>query len=159
MSYDTAQICENGHLINSSSEQDPGNNKEYCDICGAKTISACKNCNKNIQGYYSPDDRMGTSYAPEVPAFCMYCGKPFPWTELRIKSAQELAMEMDGATPEERELLSKSIDDIVRDTPRTALAAIRFKKIAAKGGKIIAEGFRDILVDVLSETAKKIIWP
>jgi hypothetical protein len=47
----------------------------------------------------------------------------------------------------------------VRDTPKTTVAATRFKKLVLKGGKELAGGFRDILVDIASETAKKILWP
>ncbi len=52
-----------------------------------------------------------------------------------------------------------SLDDIVRDTPKTTVAATRFKRILAKAGTGAGQAFRDILVDVISETAKKMIWP
>jgi len=47
---------------------------------------------------------------------------------------------------------------MIRDDPRTTVAATRFKKIISNVGKATADGFKDILVDVLSETAKKILW-
>jgi len=94
-----------------------------------------------------------------LPSFCPDCGKPYPWTEAKLKAAQELSDELDNLSSEERNLLKKSLDDIVRDTPQTTVAATRFKKLVAKAGKVAADGFRDILVDVLSEAAKKIIWP
>jgi hypothetical protein len=94
-----------------------------------------------------------------APPFCVDCGVPFPWTKARLDAARELAMELDALTSEERNSLAKSLDDLVRDTPRTAVAAIRFKKIAAKAGTTAAGGFKDILVSVITEAAKKIIWP
>ncbi len=94
-----------------------------------------------------------------LPIFCPDCGKPYPWTEAKLKAAQELADGLDNLSKEERDILKKSLDDIVRDTPQTVVAATRFKKIVAKAGKVAADGFRDILVDVLSEAAKKVIWP
>jgi len=94
-----------------------------------------------------------------LPIFCPDCGKPYPWTEAKLKAAQELADELDNLSPEERDLLKRSLDDIMRDTPQTTVAANRFKRLVAKAGQVTAEGFRDILVDILSETAKKIIWP
>ena len=62
-------------------------------------------------------------------------------------------MEGDGLTPEE------SLDDLVRDTPGTTVAATRFKRIATKAGGGAASAFKEILFSVVSETAKKILWP
>jgi hypothetical protein len=67
--------------------------------------------------------------------------------------------QIDNLSPDERYLLKRSIDDIVRDTPQTTVAVNRFKKLVAKAGKVAAEGLRDILVDIASEAAKKAIWP
>jgi hypothetical protein len=39
------------------------------------------------------------------------------------------------------------------------LAATRFKKLVGKAGAGAAGGFKDILVSVVVEAAKKIIWP
>jgi len=91
--------------------------------------------------------------------FCPDCGKPYPWTEAKLKAAQELTDLLDGLSSEEREILKKSFSDIVRDTPQTKVAANQFKRLAAKAGPVVADSFRKIFVDVLSETAKKIIWP
>jgi hypothetical protein len=60
---------------------------------------------------------------------------------------------------DERETLKKSLDDIIRDTPQTPVAATRYKKMVLKAGKFAADGLRDILVDVASEATKKLIWP
>ena len=92
-----------------------------------------------------------------LPIFCPDCGKPYPWTEAKLKAAKELADELDELTPEERELLKKSLDDIMLDTPQTIVAATRFKKIAAKAGKATVKELRKLVVDIASETAKKII--
>jgi len=50
--YDTAQICTNGHVINSMARSEPKHNKKFCDKCGAKTIMNCPNCNSPIRGDY-----------------------------------------------------------------------------------------------------------
>ena len=92
-----------------------------------------------------------------LPIFCPDCGTPYPWTEAKLKAAKELADLLEDLSPEERELLKKSFDDIVRDTPRTAVAATQFKRLAAKVGKTMAEELRKLVVDIASETAKKII--
>ena len=94
-----------------------------------------------------------------LPIFCPDCGRPYPWTEAKLKAAQELSDELDNLSPEERSLLKKSLDDIVRDTPQAPVAVTRFKRLVTKAGKPAADAFRDILVDILSEAIKKSIWP
>jgi hypothetical protein len=91
------------------------------------------------------------------PAFCHACGKPHPWTEAGLKAAQELAAELAGLNPEERETLAKSLPDIIRDTPRTSLAATRFRTLVAKAGPVAAEGFKKIITEMATEIAKGII--
>ena len=105
-----------------------------------------------MEGVYGFDDY-------SLPSFCHNCGKSYPWTEAKIKAAQELAFELDNLTQEEKENLNKSLHDIIRDTPETTVAATRVKKLFAKAGKGVAEGFKNILVDIISEAAKKMIWP
>jgi hypothetical protein len=41
--------------------------------------------------------------------------------------------------------------------PRTELAAARFKRLMAKAGPALADGLHKIVVDVLSEAAKKAV--
>lgn len=156
--YDVAQVCLNGHMVNDSVGRSPEFNQKFCDTCGAETITKCPSCGNNIQGRYHGSGLVIVS-SFEAKAFCHNCGKPFPWTEAKIKAAKELSQEIEGLSAEERQQLEKSIDDIVRETPGTPLAATRFKKILSKAGKATAGAFRDILVDITSEAAKKMIWP
>jgi hypothetical protein len=158
--YDVAQICLNGHLINHSMRRLPQFNKKFCDKCGAPTISNCPICSAEIQGQYHPgyvEASIGRYRSP--PAFCPNCGGPYPWTEAKIQAAHELAQELEGISDDEKTILTQSIDDIVKDTPQTTLAATRFKRLVSKMGKPVADAFRDILVDIVSETAKKMLWP
>ena len=76
-----------------------------------------------------------------------------------IKAARELIAEAEKLSPEERESLSKSLDDLVRDTPGTHVAAIRFKKFLPKAGREVADALRSIVVDIASEAAKKALYP
>jgi len=154
--YDVAQICINGHMINPFYSSSPQFNKNFCDKCGASTISKCNYCNTPILGRYRSHI---TTAVFKPSSFCHECGKAYPWTEAKLRAAQELSDEIENLTEEERETLKKSLDDIVRDTPQTPLASTRFKKIVAKAGKVAADGLKDILVDVASEAAKKLIWP
>jgi hypothetical protein len=156
--YDVAQICLNGHVINDSVREYPQHNKKYCDKCGAATITNCPNCNTEIQGDYHVEGVIGVShYTP--PAFCHNCGKPYPWTEAKIQAAHELTQELENISEDDKEILAQSINEIVKDSPRTSLAVTRFKKILSKTNKPIVDAFRNILIDIVSETAKKLLWP
>ncbi|MCX6224778.1 MAG: DUF2321 domain-containing protein [Bacteroidia bacterium] len=154
--YDVAQICSNGHVANSTTQNMPEFNEKFCATCGAATITNCPACNAPIRGSYWGGG-IGVTYV--APRFCINCGEPFPWTRSRIEAAGALAKELDSIDEEDRAVLKNSIDDLVRDAPSTQVAATRFKKIMAKAGSSAASMFRDLLTDVLSETAKKILWP
>lgn len=152
--YDIAQICTNGHVINSQSVYAPHLNMKFCQKCGTPTITTCQYCSTNIRGPYHT--RIGVSGFTR-PSFCSNCGQPYPWTEAKITVAHELAEEMENLSAEEKKLLSKSIDDLITDSPRTELAATRFKKILLKVGEPAARALRELIVDIASETAKKLI--
>jgi hypothetical protein len=94
-----------------------------------------------------------------APGFCINCGDPFPWTQARLQAARELALELEELEDQDRKVLEESIGELVEDTPQTMVAAVRFKKIVAKVGRSAALAFRELLVDVVSETAKKLVWP
>ena len=151
--YDVAQICLNGHVVNEHVRAMPQSCSDYCEVCGAETITKCPSCQQQIRGQYE-----GCWGGYEAPPFCISCGKGFPWTEAKISAAAELADELERFDHEDRDLLRRSLDDLLADTPRTQVAAVRFKRLMVKAGKESAEAFRQILVDVLSETAKKAIW-
>lgn len=155
--YDTAQICLNGHPINTMAASYPESNMKFCDRCGASTITACPDCKAPIKGYYHVRGVIGAGSDYLPPSFCPNCGIPYPWTNAKLKAAKEFAHELDNLNEDEKTILEKSLEDLARDTPNTQVAAVRFKKLVAKAGKGAAEGFKSILVDVLSETAKKLI--
>lgn len=156
--HDVAQICLNGHIINSSTKRSPQFNKKFCDRCGKAAITQCEQCSNPIQGHYHSPGLISVSEI-FTPAFCQNCGAAYPWTTVRLEAARELALELDGLNDTDKETLSQSIDDLIKDTPSTPVAATRFKNLLAKAGKEGASALRDILVDIASETAKKIIWP
>lgn len=157
--YDVAQICLNGHVITDAVKEFPQHSKKFCDTCGARTITNCPHCNTEIQGYYNVEGVLSVSeYEP--PKFCPNCGNSYPWTETKIQAAQELAEELENISKEKKKIITRDIGEIVKDTPRTQLAAMRFKKILSRvSNPTIVEAFKKILVDIVSETAKKIIWP
>ena len=153
--YEAAQICVNGHVITAWTESYPQETSDRCNKCGAETIKECPSCKTIIRGHQHGG---GVPLGETPPPFCHKCGKPYPWMEARIRAAKELAQLLDGS-PDQTKLLEASIDDMVRDTPAATVAAVRFKSMVAKAGKGVADAFRDILVDVLSEAVKKTIWP
>jgi hypothetical protein len=154
--YDNAQVCEKGHVITRFADTRQHHLKNFCDVCGAPTIRTCPKCSKKIQGHYHG----GAPHTGKpAPAFCHECGAPYPWTQLRMDAAKQLADEDAGFSPEETEQFVKSLESIVGQSPDAALATSRFKKLMTKAGGPVSKALRDILVDVLSEAVKKTIWP
>jgi hypothetical protein len=153
--YDTAQICRNGHVVNSLSARMPQFNEAFCTKCGAATMTACEDCGVAIRGYYWVPGVIGGSTDIEMPRFCHACGRSHPWTTASVETARELARDDEKLDDEDRALLERSFDDIIRETPATSVAANRMKRILAKAGKGTAEGLREVLVSIASETAKK----
>jgi hypothetical protein len=155
--YDTAQVCINGHMVNASSRTQPQHNAPRCARCSGETITVCRICKTRILGRYHVPGVANFTEVP-VPAFCRNCARPFPWTASSLKAARILAEESDSLSATEREELKASLDDLVRDTPETLLAATRFKKLMLKAGKGTAEGLKQVLTEIARETAKKAIW-
>jgi len=153
--YDVAQICLNGHVTNSSIRDFPHHNQEYCNICGTKTVTACQGCQKKIRGRLRG---VLTIEPMSAPAFCQHCGKPFPWTEARIEAARDLADQLGLDVPD-RTLLEKSIDELLRDSPRAPAEAVRFRTILCRAKPWGLEAFKQVLGMILSEGVKKLIWP
>jgi len=155
--YDVAQVCLNGHMVNSSWRSSPEFSKDFCPKCGTKTVNACPSCQTHIQGYCHVPGVISVSKT-HVRQYCHACGKPYPWTSARIDAAKALAQELEGLSDADKLLLQSSIDDLVADSPMTSVAVVRFKKVIAKAGRQAADGFRDILVNVLSEAVRKQLW-
>lgn len=155
--YLIAQVCLNGHVPTSAADQYPELREAFCSKCGETTITNCPNCRAFIRGdYYTPYVIGYSSYEP--PAFCHNCGEPFPWTERKIASAVELVEVGANLSPEEMQQFRSDLTELTKDSPKTQVASLRFKKVMGKVGKSIASGVRDIVVDVLTESAKKAIW-
>jgi hypothetical protein len=151
--FDTAQVCINGHEVNASTRLSPEFNEKFCSTCGSETITACPTCKAPIRGHVRGS--LATSYTP--PKFCSGCGKAFPWTASTLHAARMYADELSDLTPEERQLLKGALDDLVKDTPATPLAAARFKKLLQKAGAGVLEAMRKLVIDIVSDTAKKAI--
>jgi len=154
--YDTAQICMNGHVVNTTAATSPQSNQKHCSDCGAQTIMACPSCNVPIRGYYHYGSPSFSGY--HKPSYCYNCGTAFPWTVSSLEAARELADEFDTLTQEEKEQLKNSFPDLVKNTSRTTVAETRFKKLMKKAGSEAYDGMKSILIDVVSEAVKKSVF-
>jgi hypothetical protein len=156
VTYDVAQICENGHVVNDRTQRNPQSNQKYCDDCGKRTITQCPKCSEPIRGhaYYEHGSLANTIPSPNC---CIECGNPYPWFETKLLAARELVDMFEELDDADKELLKTSFSDIAHENPKTEVAALKIKKLAAKlkhNGKDMLYKFA---VDVASETAKKIL--
>lgn len=67
-------------------------------------------------------------------------------------------MEGGGLSAEELQQLNVDLQELTKDSPKMQVASLRFKKAMGKLGSSVASGVKDIVVDVLSEAAKKAIF-
>ncbi len=158
-SYDVAQICLNGHVVTDRARRAPERMQKFCKNCGEPTITNCPNCNTLIRGDYQVEGVITVSgRGPTAPSFCHECGKAYPWTERKLEAAWELADELEGLSEEEKGKLKLSLNDLVRDTSKTEVAATRVKKILSKVGKESFNAMKSILLDIATEAVKKSLF-
>jgi hypothetical protein len=156
--YDLAQICRNGHVANSMARGAPESNQRFCVRCGEPTITECETCQAPIRGDYFVPGVISVGERYYAPAYCHNCGAAYPWTQAGLAAAKELATTFENLTADEQEQLQSSVDDLVRDTPRTKVAESRFKRLLTKAGPQAWETMRGVLVEVVSESVKKSIF-
>lgn len=155
--YHVAEICPNGHVSTSLADTSPELREKFCSSCGELTMTQCPSCGSTIRGHYIVENVFSFSeYNP--PAHCHNCGSAFPWTVRKVEGAVELVETGGGLTDSEIDQLRNDLTELTKDSPKTQVASLRFKKAMAKVGSTVAQGVRDIVVDVLSESAKKSIW-
>jgi hypothetical protein len=152
--HDVALICLNGHVINDSSQSSPQFNKKFCDRCGESTISECPSCRRPIKGdYKSPGIAVfGRMLAPQ---FCEQCGRPFPWTERRLSAAKEVIGELDDLPKDEQDKLKMTLDDLVREGPKTEPAKMRFQNIVRRLHPDEQEAVKRVVSEAVSESIRK----
>jgi hypothetical protein len=157
--YDASQVCLNGHLISTFARTQPEHNKNFCDKCGAATICKCQKCDADIRGHFFEPGVINLVPPGPPPSFCHNCGNAYPWTEQRLRAAGEVADGAEELDENEKLSLKDSVEVLVRNKPSAPNAIIKYKKLAAKAGKQVADGLKSLLVDVLSEAIKKQMWP
>jgi hypothetical protein len=154
--YYQRQTCLNGHIISNSVGTPHGNAhmQAFCSKCGEETIVSCPSCGTPQHGNLKDVMPFGDSKAD---AYCWNCGKPYPWTERQFAATAELVNEEEQLSEQDKRLLTSSLSDLASDTPNTALAATRFRRIVAKAGGTFKTAMYKFIVDFCSETAKKIV--
>lgn len=154
MSYYNATICLNGHVVS----KHRANSQNYCSLCGTETFSSCSHCNEPIRGVVKLDGVVGCpSY--RKPFYCHSCGYPYPWTQKILDSAVELVSldsEIDSAS---RELIKNAIPELLIDSPTVPLAVAKYKQGMSNAGQVVKDSMRHLLIDVLSEVPKKLLFP
>jgi hypothetical protein len=152
--FDVAQICLNGHIINSRARTYPEENQKFCIKCGKETIRACSKCKENIRGF---NPLAEGKFVLSLPSFCHECGSPYPWTESKASVIKEIVDMSEELSDSDKELFKSSIPDIMTENPRTEISALNIKKWLKKIGKDAAPHLRSLVIDIASETAKKLI--
>lgn len=94
-----------------------------------------------------------------VPSYCCDCGKPYPWTQLQLEAISELVEFDDQLSNEDKHYINTNISSITTETPKTKVVATKLNAFLRKAGSATTSAIRDILVDIASESAKKIIFP
>jgi hypothetical protein len=159
--YDVAQICLNGHIVTTTAVWEPHTRPEFCRDCGQRTIVKCNACHRQIQGAYWVADMYPypIKVVIRAPGFCHGCGVAYPWTQAKFQAARDLAMELEGLEPQERERMAASFPDLIADTPQTPVAATRVRRMFEKIGQGANDVLGKLVVDLATEAAKKIIFP
>jgi hypothetical protein len=116
-------------------------------------MSQCEACNQSIRGDYHLSGFIG-SFDYTVPNFCHGCGAAYPWMSEKLEAAGELVRESD-LTQTEKETFAASLDDIVRDTPKTELASSRVRRLLDKAGPEVGGALKTIVVQIATSAAKQ----
>lgn len=152
--FDVAQICNNGHEVNSTYNNMPEFRQEHCEQCGAKSVTACQHCKKSIRGKY-----WGTmSLAKyEIPKYCGECGTAFPWTTARMEAIRELVEMAPGLSEADKQLVNEALPDIAKSTPRTEVAILKMRKALSKSKDFGKKIFEKVATDIATDQAKLLL--
>ena len=149
--YHTALICENGHTISNDYESLPNaENENFCEKCGAKTFTACPNCNAPIHGRKYIDGYPGVT-PKQTPAFCYACGEPYPWTVVAMAAVKDAVLEDPAVSGHN---IIDLLPDIVSETPRTATASKKVAELMKLAGKFTSDTIRYFVIEFGCEIAK-----
>jgi len=77
-----------------------------------------------------------------------------------MKALEELAQITDTLDDNDRSTITTLLPDLLVDaeTPRTPVAAAKFKKVLKKGGAAFTASARELFVDVSATVIKKVLF-
>jgi hypothetical protein len=150
--YYTAEVCHGGHPTTSRVETSPESRQKFCSRCGEPTITACPGCNEPIRGSYEVPG-VGFLSGYHAPAYCQECGKPFPWTEARLRAARELVDLERDLDAEQARQVKADLSTIATDSPAAKVAATRLSRLWSR----VSGPLKDATVEIATEAAKKIL--
>lgn len=163
--YHHLLVCQNGHVINNSIEDNPGRKSQFCPACGERTVFKCQRCNEPIRGDYESigfNFNFGEEDEASVPFYCHSCGKPYPWTTGYKEAAKKMVDELPRLRRKERTLLKQNVDDLIDNTTDAEVAAMRFKRLTEKAGRQgteLLEFVIRIVGGITGEAVKRILVP
>lgn len=155
-SYDTAQICLNGHVISIIAGSSPEIQDEFCSKCGEKTIMECSQCKTFIHGQYYPVSLWSNRY--DLPAYCHKCGAMYPWTSRTIESAREYIKSSDSMSDDDKQVACDLLIELIKDTPDIELASEKFKTAISELSKTKSDKLKSILEKMLTYNVQRKIW-
>lgn len=155
--YRVAQICLNGHMINDESDSNSIHNKKFCTKCGQPTITACPVCQAKIRGHYDIDG-VYTPSITAVPKYCHECGSPYPWTQSILDNALELLSLDANIDANTKMIIHDAIPNLITETPSTPVSVEKYKISVGTISQYVREGLHNLLVDVVSESVKKLLF-
>jgi len=126
---------------------------KFCPQCGKPIINACLNCGQKIRGW----EHGGMDVGMEVADYCPQCGEPFPWQTGKLEALAEAIGELEGLSPDEKEKLSKSIPDLIANTPKTETAVRRVRSALAKADATGRNFFMKLLTSVVTDDVNKLL--
>jgi hypothetical protein len=154
MDHFTGVACLNGHAVTGAAEAYPSRATPRCKTCGSTTLRACRECGVGLRGgQYSMrlDDRAEPAW--EVPNYCHSCGSAFPWTRIKRDAIEATISELQELDAAEREGLIALVPDTIAETPKTAVAVMRWQRALSK----LSPQTRSLIGDVLKQAAASLV--
>ena len=154
MDYFTGVACLNGHAATAAAEAYPGRATPRCKTCGTTTLRACRECGVGLRGgQYSMrlDDRAEPAWT--VPTYCHSCGAAYPWTRIKRDAIEATIAELHELDATEREGLLALVPDTIAETPKTAVAVMRWQRAFSK----LPVQTRSLVSDVLKQGAVPLV--
>jgi hypothetical protein len=151
--YFTGVACLNGHVVTGAAEAYPARVCPRCSRCGAGTFKTCQ-CGTPLRGgVYSMRLDNRTEPVWIVPNYCHSCGAAFPWSRLKREAIEGTIGELTELDATDRTGLLALVPDTIDETPKTAVAVMRWHRALAK----LPAQTRALVSDLLKEVAVPLV--